>query len=210
MSWQSGSDIGIQIQVVARDGIRLEIARLPLVAVDDYAFRLIAVEPTEESRRRWLQAVSPPPPRVDGRPWYEAFKRDDRALPDWLQSASAADPYAGLPRLARPPLESIVLDQQVELAEERGRRLEFAREEPGNALGFAANEYPQPEDPVEVNAYIQCQLAWKHTLQPGAWIALSFDRFDSNALSTAFFAKVTDDWLFARPETVYPKASADG
>jgi hypothetical protein len=208
MSWQSGSDIGIQIQVVARDGIRLEIARLPL-ALDEHAFRLVAVEATEESRRRWIQAASPPPPRVDGRPWYQAFKRDDRALPEWLQSASANDPYA-LPKLAQPSLRSIVVDQQVELAAERGRILELVREEPGNALGFAANEYPQPEDAIEVNAYIQCQLAWKHTLQPGAWIALSFDRFDPNAPSTAFLAKVTNDWLFARPDTGYPKASAAG
>jgi hypothetical protein len=200
MSWQNGSDIGIQILLVARDGIRFELVRLPYAMVDENEFTLVPVEATEQSLRRWMQVASPPPPRVDGRSWNEAYQASRS------QGGSSAGAYAGPPKLGRPPLESLVLDQQVELASERGRTIEFVREAPENPLGFAANEYPLPEGPIDANAYVQCQLAWKHTLQPGAWIAISFDRFDPNAPSTAFLAEVSREWLFDPPETGFPKA----
>jgi hypothetical protein len=202
MSWQNGSDIGIQILSVARDGIRLELVRLPYAVVDENEFTLVPVVATDQSRRRWLQVASPPPPRVDGRPWNEAYNQASKS-----QIGSSTGAYAGPLKLGRPPLESLVLDQQVELESERGRTIEFVREEPGNPLGFAANEYPLPEGPIDANAYIQCQLAWKHTLQVGAWIAISFDRFDPNAPSAAFLAEVANKWLFEDPsETGSPKA----
>jgi hypothetical protein len=103
-----------------------------------------------------------------------------------------------------------VLDQQVELGEERGRKIEFTRAEPGDALGFPANGYPLPDGPVEADAYAQLTLAWRHPLRPGAWVALSFDRFDPNGLSTAFLVKVTDDRLFGDREASYPKALTAG
>jgi hypothetical protein len=53
-------------------------------------------------------------------------------------------------------------------------------------------------------------LAWRHPLQPGAWVALSFDRFDPNGLSTAFLVKVTGDWLFEDRGAGYPKALTAG
>jgi len=55
---------------------------------------------------------------------------------------------------------------------------------------------------------VQCQLAWRHPLQAGAWVALSFDRFDPNGLSTAFLARVSDAWLFERPQAASPKGVA--
>jgi hypothetical protein len=210
MSWQNGSDIGVQIDVAARDGIRLEIARLPMRVVDEGDYRLVEVEVTEASRWRWIQAASPPPPRVDGCPWYGAFGPADRTLPEWLQAPRAASPYDGLAKLARPSAETIVLDQQVELFDDRERKLEFARPAPGEPRGFPANEYPLPVGPVEATAYVQCQLAWRHPLQAGAWVALSFDRFDPNALSTAFLVKVSDAWLFGGPEAAFPKGAAAG
>jgi hypothetical protein len=214
MSWQNGSDIGVQVLLVARDGIRLEVVRVPLQVVDEGEYTLVPVEATDASRRRWIQAASPPPPRVDGCPWYEPFL-PGRQLPDWLQPAPAAadspyDPYDGLPKLARPPAEAIVLDQQVELGVQRGRQVQFTRPAPGHALGFPASGYPLPDEPVEADAYALLELAWRQPLQPGAWIALSFDRFDPNALSTAFLVKVTDAWLFEDRETTYPKALAAG
>jgi hypothetical protein len=41
-------------------------------------------------------------------------------------------------------------------------------------------------------------------------VALSFDRFDPDALSTAFLMRVTDDWLFEPPQQPGPKAYAAG
>ena len=208
MGWQNGSDIGIWIGAVARDGIRLEIARLPYAASVADPSRLGRVEATEESRHRWIQVASPPPPRVDGRPWYEAFQLNNPALPNWLQPASSTDSLVGSPKLARPSSESIVLDQQVILDADQGRWVECVRAEAGDPLGFAANYYPLPESSVEATAYIQCKLAWKNTLQLGAWIALSFDGFDPNAASTAFLAKVIEERLFPGSEAVLPKTSA--
>lgn len=208
MSWQNGSDIGIQIDVVARDGIRLEIARLPMQVVDEDDYRLVPIEATAASRWQWIQAASPPPPRVDGCPWYGAFGSADRALPEWLQAPPAASPYDGIAKLGRPAAETIVLDQQVELLEDRARTLEFDRPAPGDPRGFPANEYPQPVGALEPTAYVQCQLAWRHPLQAGAWVALSFDRFDPNGLSTAFLARVSDAWLFERPQAASPKGVA--
>ena len=113
------------------------------------------------------------------------------------------------PKLARPAAEAIVLDQQVELGEERADdRVHPLR--PGDALGFPANGYPLPDGPVEADAYAQLELAWRHPLQPGAWVALSFDRFDPNGLSTAFLVKVIDDWLFEDREASDPKALTAG
>jgi hypothetical protein len=209
MSYQNGSDIGVQVLNVARDGIRLEVVRVPLRVEDEGEYTLVPAEATEASRRPWIQAASPPPPRVDGCPWYEPF-RPGRQLPDWLQPATGDSPYDGLPKLARPPAEAIVLDQQVELGEERGRMIEFTRAEPGDALGFPANGYPLPDGPVEADAYAQLTLAWRHRLQPGAWVALSFDRFDPNGLSTAFLVRVTGNWLFGDREASYPKALTAG
>ena len=212
MSYQNGSDIGVQVLLVARDGIRLEVVRVPWQVVDEGEYTLAPSEATEASRRRWIQAASPPPPRVDGCPWYEPFL-PGRQLPDWLQPAKADspyDPYDGLPKLARPPAEAIVLDQQVELDVQRGREVTFTRPDPGHALGFPASGYPLPDGPVEADAYALFELAWRQPLQPGAWVALSFDRFDPNALSTAFLVKVTDAWLFEDREATYPKALAAG
>ena len=209
MSYQSGSDIGVQVLLAARDGIRLEVVRVPLRVVNE-GYTLEPEEFTEASRRQWIQAASPPPPRVDGCPWFEPF-RPGRQLPDWLQPAAGDSPYDGLPKLARPPAEAIVLDQQIELEKQRGRKIEFTRAEPGDPLGFPANGYPLPTEPVEADAWALFELAWRHHLQPGAWVALSFDRFDPNGLSTAFLVKVTDDWLFEdRDEATYPKALAAG
>jgi hypothetical protein len=208
MSWQNGSDIGIQVELVARDGIRLEVVRVPWQVVDEGESTLAPVEATEASRRRWIQAASPPPPRVDGCPWYEPFLPGQ--LPDWLRPATGDNPYDGLPKLGRPPAEAIVLDQQVELDVERGRQVTFTRPDPGHALGFPASGYPLPEEPVEADAYAQFELAWRQPLLPGAWVALSFDRFDPTALSTAFLVKVTDARLFGEREPTYPEAQAAG
>jgi hypothetical protein len=209
MSWQNGSDIGVQVELVARDGIRLEVARVPLRLANEGDDFLEPAEATEASRRPWIQAASPPPARVDGCPWYEPF-RPGRKLPEWLQPARGDGPYDGLPKLARPPAEAIVLDQRLELGVQRGRKLEFTQAEPGNPLGFPANGYPLPDGPVEADFYAQCELAWRHPLQPGAWVALSFDRFDPNGLSTAFLAKVSDVWMFQATEPSYQEDFAAG
>jgi hypothetical protein len=93
---------------------------------------------------------------------------------------------------------------------QRGREVTFTRPDPGHALGFPASGYPLPDGPVEADAYALFELAWRQPLQPGAWVALSFDRFDPNALSTAFLVKVTDAWLFEDRGTTYPEVLAAG
>jgi len=213
MSWQPGSDIGIQVLLVARDGLRVEVVGLRMQAEDPDTLRYLpSPEHPPPFRRVWIQAASPPPPRIDGSPWYEPFGQG-RSVPPWLRSSQAAassSPYDGLPKLSRPSSDSVVLNQQLALEFQRGRKVECARPEPGEPLGFPANGYPQPTDPVDADFYGEFELAWARPLSPGAWLALSFDRFDPDSLSTAFLMRVSDDWLFDPPEEPGPKAYAAG
>jgi hypothetical protein len=210
MSWQAGSDVGVQVLLVARDGLHLEVVGLRIQAED--AFTLRYLPPPNHPppfRRVWIQAASPPPPRIDGCPWYEPFGRG-RELPQWLRSSQAASssPYDGLPKLGLPSPHSVVLDQQVTLAFQRGRKVECVRPDPGDPMGFPTDIYPQPSEPVHADFHGEHELAWTRPLIPGAWVALSFDRFDPHSLSTAFVMQVTDDWLFDPPQRPGPKAYA--
>ncbi len=213
MSWQPGSDIGVQVLLVARDGLRLEVAGLRLRAVDPHNLEFPPPPKNPPPFRHvWIQAASPPPPRSDGSPWYEPFGQG-RNLPSWLRSAenaASSHPYDGLPKLSRPAPHSVVLDQQVTLAFQRGRKVECVRADPGDPMGFPTDIYPLPSEPVHADFHGEHQLAWTQPLIPGAWVALSFDRFDPGALSTAFVMQVTDDWLFDPPQQPGPKAYAAG
>ena len=62
MSWQNGSDIGVQVLNVFRDGIRLEVVRVPLRVEDEGEYTLVPAEATAASRRRWIQADPRPAP----------------------------------------------------------------------------------------------------------------------------------------------------
>jgi hypothetical protein len=214
MSHQAGSDVGIQVLLVARDGLRLEVFGLRVQA-EEHSYTLRRLPPLQHPppfRRVWIQAASPPPPRIDGCPWYEPFAQGGH-LPHWLlnrQATAASSPYDGLPKLGQPSPDSVVLNQQVKLEFERGRQIEITRPDPGDPMGFPANGYPQPTDPVDADFYGEHELAWARPLSPGAWVALSFDRFDPDALSTAFLMRVTDDWLFEPPQQPGPKAYAAG
>ncbi|HEX8857601.1 MAG TPA: hypothetical protein VGC06_00655 [Actinomycetes bacterium] len=212
MSYQAGSDVGIQILLVARDGFRVEVVGLRIRAEDPDTLRYLpSPEHALPFRRVWIQAASPPPPRIDGCPWYEPFGQG-RSVPEWLRSSqvAASSPYDGLLKLSRPSPDSVVLSQQLTLEFQRGRKVECARPDPGEPLGFPANGYPQPTDPVAADFYGEFELAWARPLSPGAWVALSFDRFDPDSLSTAFLMRVSDDWLFDPPQRLSPKAYAAG
>lgn len=197
-SYQAVSDVGVRVLLVARDGIRLEVVGLRAMADADTIRSLPLPKEPPPFRRVWIQAASPPPPRVDGRPWDEAYGGD----------AASSSPYDGLAKLSLPAPTTIVLNQQLALSLQRGMQIEVTRPDPGDPMGFPANGYPQPTEPVDVDFRGEYELGWMRPLSPDAWVALSFDRFDPDALSTALIARVTDTWLFDPPTERPPPPSS--
>jgi hypothetical protein len=205
MSYQSGSDVGVQILLVARDGIRFDFVGLR---------RPFHAEPPEEAlpdRRVWVQAASPPPPRIGGTPWYEPYTAA-AGLPAFLSAPRfvAAPQYDGLQKLDKPARDTIVLDQEIKVPFQWAREADFDLAEIGNPTGFLANPYPQPRGWVGVDFHGEFTLRWATEVEPGHWVAISFDRFDPDPAvqSAAYLAQVTDAKLFGPPKGHYPKALA--
>jgi len=203
-SWQTGSDVGVQVLLVARDGIRFQFGgvRTPYHA-----------EPPAQAlppRHVWVQAASPPPDRVDSRPWYAPYERES-GVPWLVQGSdeeSSSSSYKKPPKLGKPDAGTIVLDQQITAPFQWAREADFALAEVGDPMGFLSNQYEQPDGRVGVDFYGEYELAWVRPLREGAWVALSFDRFDPDAYSAAWLVRVTDAWLFRPPEQPDPKAPA--
>jgi hypothetical protein len=214
MSYQSTSNLGIEVLRAARDGVRL---------------RLVAHLPAGDSPPAYprpdlpqiLQAASPPPERVDGRRWYEPIRDShDRPLfadegdPDaWKQGIRFTDDVTPL---GPPAAETVVLDQQVTLTFQWAREISYTHTGGDYPNGFIAAPYTQPQQDewLGVDFYGEFELAWRHALEPNAWVAISFERFEPGRRSVEFLTRVTDAWLFRPPSGVpwweqpYPKGAS--
>jgi hypothetical protein len=214
MSYQSTSDLGIEVLLAARDGLRLRlVSHLP----DD-------IRPPEyplPNRPQSLQAASHPPERVDGRRWYEPIRdrhdrplfADEADLDAWKEGVRFTDDIAPLDA---PAPETVVLDQQVMLAFQWAREIDYQPEGGHYPNGFISGPYEQREAGKRhpVDFYGEFELAWRHELEPNAWVAISFERFAPGRRSVEFLTKVTDAWLFRPPsglpwwEQPYPKGAS--
>jgi hypothetical protein len=213
MSYQSTSNLGIEVLVTARDGVRLRLAaHLPAKAIPP-AYPL-------PNRPQPLQAASPPPERVDGRRWFEPIRdlegrplfADEGEADSWKRGVRFADDCTPL---GTPASETVVLDQQVMLAFGWARAIGYA---PGGGHypnGFISAPYDQPpqDQGMEAHFYGEFELAWRRALDPDAWVAISFERFEPGRQSVEFLTKVTDTWLFRPPggapwwEQPYPQGT---
>jgi hypothetical protein len=213
MSFQSTSNLGIEVLVTARDCVRLRLAaHLPAEAIPP-AYPL-------PNRPQPLQAASPPPERVDGRRWYEPIRdlegrplfADEGKADSWKRGVRFTDDCTPL---GTPASETVVLDQQVMLAFGWARAIGYA---PGGGHypnGFISAPYdqPPPDQGMDVHFYGEFELAWRRALDPDAWVAISFERFEPGRQSVEFLTKVTDTWLFRPPggapwwERPYPQGT---
>jgi hypothetical protein len=202
MSYQSTSHLGIEVLVTARDGIRLRlVSHLP----DD------AVPPAYPlpNRPQPLQAASPPPERVDGRRWFEPIRdlegrplfADEGEADSWKRGVKFADDCTPI---GMPSSETVVLDQQVMLAFGWARAIDYARGGGHYPTGFISAPYDQPpsDQHMDVHFYGEFELAWRRPLDPDAWVAISFERFEPGRQSVEFLTRVTDAWLFRPPSGV--------
>ncbi|SRR6266545_1615015 len=212
MSYQTTSDLGVEVLIAARDGIRLRLVsnlHLGDVGPPDYPL---------PARPQSLQVASPPPERVDGRRWFEPIRdlngrplfADEADADAWKQGVRFSD---DITPLGPPTLETIVLDQQVMLAFQWGREVHYAADGGHYQTGFVSGPYQQPDpgQPVGANYFGEFELAWRHELEPDAWAAISFERFEPGRRSVEFLTRVSIDWLFRPPsgaawwEEPYPK-----
>jgi hypothetical protein len=188
MSWQSGSDVGIEFLLVARDGIRFRFVGLRY-RPGEYPADDTPPKQALPARELWIQVATPPPNRVDGSPW------------DLMLSEPNSTSLKDMPKLTRPEPGAIVLDRRFSAPFVWGMEVEFSLAEQGDPDGFIASYYEQPKGLVGVNHYGEYTLDWTRELNEGDWVAVSFDHFDPEAHSTAFLARVTDRWLFRPPPT---------
>ncbi|MGR6964341.1 hypothetical protein ACU610_07785 [Geodermatophilus sp. URMC 61] len=210
----SSSDAAIEVIKVGRDGIRFRFgAELHIPEHPSW----VPPRPPDEALpaqydRFWVTATSPPPTR-DGKPWEWGLMVADPGQ----DPPPAFDPTVdgewqrhgitwvdGIPLLDTPPLDSVILDQALHVPFEWGREMTF--EEKPDPLGFLSVPYKQPYeyDPtyvsVGVNYYGEYTLPWRTPLAPGAWVAVSFDRFRPPERKSAdFITQVRDCNLFHSP-----------
>jgi hypothetical protein len=134
---------------------------------------------------RRIQAASPPPRRVDGRPWEFGILLNDG------QELEPSSPSAGwrnqsvrfvedIASLDQPERHTIVLDKWLRVPD-NPINLPFTGEV--DPLGFLSASYPQPDigtssvTHVLVDYNAEYDLPWSTRLEPDRWVACSFDRF---------------------------------
>jgi hypothetical protein len=186
--YQLSDDLGIELLLVGRDGIRFQL------------FGLSTETEPEEVRLVPVQAASPPPDGVDGRSWREIVRE---ALRRGLTREETE--RRDVPRLQKPARETIVLDQEIMIPFDRGTEVVFGEEKPqGEPVSFLANRYPQQrETRFDADYYEAYQLRWAEPLSRSRWVAISFDRF--NPESAVIVARATDERLFPEQQATPDK-----
>ncbi len=163
----AGADAVWDALQVCRNGIQLKFGvRVPTHPQGSPEKQLRAIY-------RRIQAASPPPTR-DGRPWeYGIRVKDDTEDGQPLRVADGDDSW---------------------------KRVAFTNEV--DQRGFLSVSYPQPHigddgvTPVGVAYFEQYTLHWARQLPPGAWVAISFDRFWPPERDSAdYIAQVEDGML---------------
>jgi hypothetical protein len=206
------SDGLIDVLRVGRDGIRFRFAaqlHLPGYPNDHPP---AAALPT---LYQWVQGASPPPARA-GNPWQDGIRVYDdtengRAFALSSRGQSLDDAWQrrgvfwleGIPNLDPPKPETIVLDEQLDVPFRWA--MEVPITEDPDPRGFLSIPYPYP--PLEqagtityvgVDYFGEYTLAWTRLLEPGEWVAISFDRFQPpDRPSADYLAQIEDVNLFA-------------
>lgn len=200
----ASSDALIDVLRIGRNGIRLKfgvrVATLPQGG---------SQKPLHAIYRR-IQAASPPPTR-DGRPW-EVGIRVKGGTEDGqpLRVAGGDDSWRrhgvfhleGIPSLDQPTPDTIVLDRWLAVPGVQAHPTTFAFTNEVDQRGFLSVSYPQPPvgdagvTQVGVAYFEQYSLHWTGELSPGAWVAISFDRFwPPERYSADYIAQVEDRML---------------
>jgi hypothetical protein len=205
---QASKDGLIDVLRVGRDGVRFRFAAQLHLSEYGRTGPPATALPTLYQR---IQATSQPT-RVGG-PWQDGIRVNDgteNGRPFTLREGRSLDDawqrrgvfwLEGIPNLDLPEPDTIILDEQIELP------FRWAMEVPiidyVDPRGFLSIPYPQPEQTdtityVGVNYFGEYTLAWTRPLQPGDWVAISFDRFQPPDRSSAdYLAQVEDVNLFA-------------
>ena len=154
-----------------------------------------------------IQVASPPPGRVDRLPWEYGIRIHDGTEDGRPFQAAGDDGWRrqgvfqvkGIPALDQPAPDTIVVDSwlRVPSAEGDPTTLTFTGEM--DQRGFLSASYPQPglgdggEARVPVDYYLEQRIEWPRPLEPGSWLAISFDRFwPPERESVEYLAQVGD------------------
>jgi hypothetical protein len=200
----AGGDAVFDFLQVCRNGIRLKfgvrVATHPQGSPE---------KPLRAIYQR-IQAVSPPPTR-DGRPWELGIRvKDGTEDGQPLRMADGDDSWKrrgvfhleGIPSLDQPTPNTIVLDRWMAVPAVQAHPTTFAFTNEVDQRGFLSVSYPQPHigddgvTPVGVAYFEQYTLHWARQLPPGAWVAISFDRFWPPERDSAdYIAQVEDGML---------------
>jgi hypothetical protein len=181
----AGADAVFDLLQVCRNGIRLKfgvrVTTLP---------QGVSQKPLRAIYRR-IQAASPPSTR-DGHPWEFGIRVNDGTKDGQpLRVADGDDSWKrrgvfhleGIPSLDQPTANTIVLDRWLVVPAAQAHPTTFAFTNEVDQRGFLSVSYPQPPigddgvTPVSVAYFEQYTIDWTRELSPGAWVAISFDRF---------------------------------
>jgi hypothetical protein len=210
------SDAAIEVLKVGRDGIRFRFGAELRLPGEKYE----PPRPPSDAlpvKRFWVTAASPPPTR-DGLPWESGLLLNDptaQGAPTAFQptgrSQGGTEKWQlygvnwdeGILPLDEPPPGTIVLNQALLVPFEWEREMVVNRNP--DPLGFLSIAYEQPDEKAEstsvgVNYYGEYTLPWSKRLNPGDWVAISFDRFTPPERKSAdFITQVQPCNLFSPP-----------
>jgi hypothetical protein len=203
----AGADAVFDFPQVCRNGVRLNLGvRVATHPQGSPENRLRALY-------RRIQAASPPPTR-DGRPWEHGIRvKDSTEDGQPLRVADGDDSWKrrgvfhleGIPSLDQPAPSTIVLDRWLAVPAVQANPTTFAFTNEVDQRGFLSVSYPQPltgdagVTPVGVAYFEQYTLYWTRQLPPGAWVAISFDRFWPPERDSADYIAQVEDRMLPSP-----------
>jgi len=203
----AGQDAVFDFLQVCRNGIRLKFGvRVPTHPQGPPEKRLRAIY-------RRIQAAAPPPTR-DGRPWELGIRvKDGTEDGQPLRVADGDDSWKrrgvfhleGIPSLDQPTPNTIVLDRWLAVPAVEAHPTTFAFTNEVDQRGFLSVSYPQPPigdagvTQVGVAYFEQYTLDWSRELSPGAWVAISFERFWPPERDSADYIAQVEDRMLPPP-----------
>ena len=203
----AGQDAVFDFLQVCRNGIRLKFGvRVPTHPQGPPEKRLRAIY-------RRIQAAAPPPTR-DGRPWELGIRvKDGTEDGQPLRVADGDDSWKrrgvfhleGIPSLDQPTPNTIVLDRWLAVPAVEAHPTTFAFTNEVDQRGFLSVSYPQPPigdagvTQVGVAYFEQYTFDWTRELSPGAWVAISFERFWPPERDSADYIAQVEDRMLPPP-----------
>ncbi len=213
----AGGDAVFDFPQVCRNGIALKFG------VRDPTHPQGAPEMRLRALYRRIQAASPPPTR-DGRPWELGIRvKDGTEDGQPLRVAGGDDSWKrrgvfhleGIPSLDQPTPNTIVLDRWLAVPAVQAHPTTLAFTNEVDQRGFLSVSYPQPpiQDEgvtrVGVAYYNQHTFHWARQLPPGAWVAISFDRFWPPERDSADYIAQVEDCMLPPPLALHSQRAED-